>query len=120
MNKTEKEKIVLTIIRQSMPIKAQFAKAKIELNRSSLIMADLGIKPRAYRQALSDIEDECSIEEHPEIVSEYMYVDRKILKMFPPKVKSQYQLSVPDITIDELINIAISGIWPKEYYDLIN
>lgn len=80
---------------------------------SQRVMSDLGFNMETYAEFLDDFELTFEIGQ-PNLEGENL--NQSGLLINSPDRKERALIEVPDLSIDELIEIAVKGVWPNKYF----
>ena len=103
-------------VKEALPLRMLTERRGIAGRSNEKIMAEIGLSFDAYGDLLSQIEDELGVSSPPEIRSEFVFEKRSLLWFLPPARKPAFELRVPDLSVEELVDALKEKEWPAEFY----
>lgn len=111
---TSKKQELIEVVKGSLPLRLVLKRKEIGQDTSKKLMEEIGLSFDAYGEMLDDIRDEFGIADHPETLKSFN-IQRRTFR--PDKRVSTDSLKVPDLSVDELLEVVETKVWPLAFYE---
>lgn len=111
------QKAIVEIVQSNLPLVRFRDRANIGERLDEKIMSGIGLSLESYGDVLQEVEDDFRLKHPKSIRREDKRHWRLAAFLTRKKYDSRYTLRVPDLSINDLVEIAGIGEWPIQYYE---